>query len=250
MMELLPPQLSLAAAAGLILLSFFTSALTSVASVGGGIALISVMASFLPPLIVLPVHGVVQLGSNAGRTWLMRRHIDKQIVCRFAIGAVVGVVVATQLFIALSTKTLQLLLGLFILFSIWTPKLKPSSVPQSGYVAVGLVATFCSMFVGAVGPFVASFLPADRLQRHGLVATSAACLSTQHTLKICAFGFLGFTFLPWVPVMAAMVMSGFLGTWVGGKLLNRIPERAFRVLFKTVITLLAIRLLYAAIIAP
>lgn len=50
------------------------------------------MASFLPPLIVLPVHGVVQFGSNAGRTWLMRRHIDNPIVrlsrvCFPAVGA-------------------------------------------------------------------------------------------------------------------------------------------------------------------
>ena len=205
------------------------------------------MASFLPPIIVLPVHGVVQLGSNAGRTWLMRRHIDWSIVIPFAIGAVLGVIVATRLFVTLSTQVLQLLLGVFILFSIWTPRLKPSRVPQKGFVIVGMVATFCTMFVGAVGPFVASFMPAERLQRHGLVATSAACLSTQHVLKIFAFGYMGFAFLPWAPVMAAMVASGFLGTWVGTRALNRIPERAFMRLFKAVITLLAIRLLWSAL---
>ena len=247
MPDLLPPELTPAAAFGLVILSFFTSALTTIASVGGGIALISVMASFLPPAIVLPVHGVVQLGSNAGRTVLMRRHIDRPIVVRFAAGAVLGVIIATQLFVALSTQTLQLLLGLFILFSIWTPKLKPSHVPLNGFFAVGMVSTFCTMFVGAVGPFVASFMPAERLQRHGLVATNAACLSTQHVLKIFAFGYLGFAFAPWVPVLLAMVMSGFLGTWAGSHLLNRLPERTFLVLFKTVITLLAIRLLYAAL---
>jgi hypothetical protein len=58
-MDYLPPELSVVAAAGLVVFSFFTSALTTVASVDGGIALISAMASFLPPLIVLPVHGVV-----------------------------------------------------------------------------------------------------------------------------------------------------------------------------------------------
>ena len=48
------------------------------------------------------------------------------------------------------------------------------------------------------------------------------------------------------PVTAAMILSEFLGTWAGTALLNTIPERAFMILFKTVITLLALRLLYAA----
>ncbi len=91
-MDYLPPELSVIAAAGLVAFSFFTSVLTTVASIGGGTALISAMASFLPPLIVLPVHGGVQLGSNAGRTWLMRPHIDTPIVrlsrvCFPAVGA-------------------------------------------------------------------------------------------------------------------------------------------------------------------
>tara|TARA_B100000029_G_scaffold482456_2_gene532491 strand:- start:54 stop:806 length:753 start_codon:yes stop_codon:yes gene_type:complete len=245
--ELLPPELSPTAAVGLIILSFFTSVLTSVASIGGGITLISVMAILLPPFIVLPVHGVVQLGSNGGRMWLMRKHIDKRITILFGLGALVGVAIATRIFVTLSTQTLQLLLGAFILFSVWTPTFKPSNLPDKAYPIVGMVATFCTMFVGAVGPFVASFLSLERLQRHGVVATLSACATIQHTLKIFAFGYLGFQFKDWLVVMGAMVVMGFAGTWVGNRVLDKVPDQLFQWLFRGVVTVLAIKLLWAGL---
>ena len=246
-MTLLPPEVGVGFAIGLIVLSYFTSALTAIAGVGGGIFLIGVMASFLPPAIVIPIHAVVQLGSNSGRAALMRRDIDWRIASYFALGAIVGIVIEAKIFVALTTQTLQLLLGLFILFSIWTPKLKASNIPTRAFPLVGAVGTFCTMFVGATGPFIAAFLSPERLGRHKVVATAASCMITQYILKIIAFGILGFKFLPWLPIVGAMVASGFLGTLSGRKLLDRIPEHVFVHLFRVVVTLLAIRLLWAAI---
>lgn len=246
-MSLLPPEVTPGFAIVLVVLSYFTSALTAVVGVGGGIFLISVMASFLPPAIVIPIHAVVQLGSNGGRAALMRRDIDWRIAMLFAMGAIVGIVVAAKIFVALTTQTLQLLLGLFILVSIWTPKFKASSIPIKGFPLVGAVATFCTMFVGATGPFVAAFLSPERLGRHKVVATAASCMITQHVLKVVAFGYLGFHFLPWLPIVAAMVIVGFLGTLSGRKLLDRIPEHLFVQVFRVVVTLLALRLLWAAL---
>ena len=65
--EFIPPDLTILSTAGLVLLSFMTSALTASVGLGGGLVLLVALASFLPPLVVLPVHGVVQLGSNFGR---------------------------------------------------------------------------------------------------------------------------------------------------------------------------------------
>ena len=72
-MTFLPPEVSPSLAIILIVVSYFTSALTAIVGVGGGIFLIGVMASFLSPAIVIPIHATVQLGSNAGRAALMRR---------------------------------------------------------------------------------------------------------------------------------------------------------------------------------
>jgi uncharacterized membrane protein YfcA len=243
---LLPPDLSGLAAVGLVALSLFTSALTAAAGIGGGLVLLSVMASFLPPVVVIPIHGVVQLGSNAGRAALMRRHIDGHILVPFALGSLLGIGLGAKLFVALPTPTLQAILGLFVLTSVWLPKLKASKIPNRGFALVGIVGSFCTMFVGATGPFVASFITPDRLERHAVVATHASCMTLQHSLKVAAFGFLGFAFLPWVPLLVIMVAAGFLGTMLGKRLLDHLPHRLFAKAFKLVLTLLALRLLYAA----
>ncbi len=248
-LSLLPPEVSALAAAGLVALSLFTSALTAAAGIGGGLVLLSVLATFLPPVVVIPIHGVVQLGSNAGRAALLRQHIDRQILIPFALGSLLGIAVGAKLFVALPTPVLQIILGLFVLASVWLPKLKASSIPNRGFAVVGIVGSFVTMFVGATGPFVASFITPERLERHAVVATHAACMTLQHSLKVIAFGLLGFAFLPWVPLLAAMIAAGFIGTILGRRLLDRLPHATFKRIFKAILTVLALRLLYAAVSA-
>ena len=47
--------------------AFLTATVSGVIGFGGGMLLIAIMPMFLPPLAVVPVHGVVQLASNASR---------------------------------------------------------------------------------------------------------------------------------------------------------------------------------------
>ena len=248
-MELIPPELSMLSAAGLVVLSFITSMLTAAVGIGGGLLMLTVMVSFLPPIIVLPVHGVIQLGSNGGRLAVMRQHVDWRIWGFFAIGSILGVILAGQVFINLSLEVLRALLGLFVLYAVWTPKLKPSNIALKGYTLVGIGTTFITMFVGATGPLVSSFLSPEKLGRERVVATLAACMTAQHGLKGIAFGVLGFYFQPWIPVIAIMIATGFLGTLLGRRILKRLPERLFSRLFRIVLTVLAGRLLYLAITA-
>ena len=43
-----------------------------------------------------------------------------------------------------------------------------------------------------------------------------------------------------------MMSSGLLGTWTGAGLLRKLPETTFKWMFKSVLSLLALRLLYIA----
>ena len=43
-----------------------------------------------------------------------------------------------------------------------------------------------------------------------------------------------------------MVVTGFIGTYTGKYILNEIPDKFFGMLFKGMLTLLAIRLVYIA----
>ncbi len=245
-LQLLPLELSLLAAVGLVVLSFFTSMLTASAGIGGGVLMLSVMASVLPAIAVIPVHGVVQLGSNSGRAVLLRKSLNKPIFAYFTVGAILGALIGGQLYLNLPAAVLQGVLGIFILAIVWLPKPQRRAISSKAYSVVGLVSTFLTMFLGGTGPFVAAFLPPTQYGKQQTVATLACCMVVQHGFKVLVFTVLGFSYAPWILLLAAMIGAGFAGTLVGRAVLMKIPEKIFAIAFRTLLTLLAIRLLYHA----
>jgi uncharacterized membrane protein YfcA len=242
---LLPEAISPVWAMALVAVSFLTSLLTATMGIGGGLMLVAVMASVMPPLALIPVHGVVQLGSNAGRAYLFRHHVQRKIFIWFAVGAIIGVSIGGALAVQMPREVLLVLIAAFILFSTWAPKLSSMKVPDKGFVGVGIGTAFVTMFVGATGPFLAPFLSPERLGgKQATLGTFAACMCLKHTLKSVTFAVIGFAFLEWMPLALAMIATGFLGTLSGKAIVLRLPEKAFQLGFKIVLTLLALRMLW------
>lgn len=246
-MELLPADFSPWLAAALVVLSFFTSLLTVSAGLGGGVIMLAAMASVMPPAAVIPTHGVIQLGSNAGRAFVMRRFVERRVLGWFAIGAVVGAAIGGSLFVALPPDVLKLVIGLFILYSVWGPKFRKARIADRAFVLVGVVTSFITMFIGGTGPFVAAFVTPDRFGKEPMVATHGACMMVQHGFKVAVFLVLGFAYGPWLGLLAAMIAGGFLGTLVGRAVLLHLPERVFTIVFRILLTVLALRLTWSAL---
>lgn len=233
---LVPPGMERASALALFSLSFLTSALTGALGLGGGVMMLAAMTQLLPPAVLLPVHGVVQIGSNLGRSVLMRRDIARPLVLPFLLGSMAGVALGAQLVDLMPRPVMLVLLGAFILWSAWSPNLRPARLPPPWFAAAGALSCFCTMFLGATGPLVAAFLVPDPLTRQQVVATHAAFMTLQHGLKV-------FAFMPWLPMLALMIALGFMGTLVGRALLDRMPEHRFAHTFKLVLTALALKIL-------
>ena len=68
---LFPPAMPLLDVGLLIAASLVTSFITAAFGIGGGVVLLAFLALVLPPVALIPVHGVVQLGSNGGRVAIM-----------------------------------------------------------------------------------------------------------------------------------------------------------------------------------
>lgn len=246
-MTLLPADIGPGVALGLVAVSFIASMLTASAGLGGGTIMLAAIASTASPAAVIPVHGVIQLGSNVGRAVLLAPHVARPVLVYFAAGAVLGALLGGQLYVNLPGHVLKLIIALFILYTVWGPKFRKLRISNWAYSLAGVGTTFITMFVGGTGPFVAAFISPDRFGKEQTVATHAACMTLQHGFKVLVFGALGFTFGPWLGLMMAMVAAGFLGTVAGRAVLLRLPERAFKIVFKTVLTLLALRLLWSAL---
>jgi uncharacterized membrane protein YfcA len=227
--------------------SFLGSFITATLGLGGGMLMLASMALFMAPAILIPVHGAVQLGSNVGRTALMYKNVIKGIIPVFLAGTILGAAIGAKMVIALPVPLLKATLAIFILYSIWAPKFQASRPGQKTFFGVAVISSFATMFVGATGPLIAPFLSAASTDRKQVVATHGALMTMQHLLKLLAFGLLGFSFAPYLPLLAGLILCGFAGTWIGKHTLNRLPEHIFRIGLKTILTLIALRLLYGAV---
>jgi uncharacterized membrane protein YfcA len=208
--------------------------------------MLAVMAQVMSPIALIPVHGLVQLGSNASRLTVMFKHIDWRFLVWFFLGGLVGAAAGVKLVIALPTSILQLVLALFILYSIWGPmpkKIRPSRV---GLVVGGGVTTLASLFVGASGPLAMVIVKAFEYDRFAKVGTFSGVMVIQHGLKAIVFGVIGFAFMPYLPLVAFMVLAGFIGTLVGKRVLLQQNENNFGKILNIILTLLALRLLWQA----
>lgn len=247
MEALLPADMSLLMFSGLATASFFTAFIGLYTGTAGGLILLAIMATVMPPLTVIPAHTFVQLGSGVTRTLLMWRWVMRGTLLPFLIGAGVGAALGARTFVALPQAMLMGILGVFILVVTWLPNLGRLGAERGRFAAVGFAATFLGVFVSATGTIVAPFVASAAPDRRNHAATLGALMTMVHILKLIAFAAIGFSLWDYVPLIAAMVTTGAIGNWLGEVALARTSERRFRLILQAGLTILALRLIWNAL---
>jgi uncharacterized membrane protein YfcA len=85
------------------------------------------------------------------------------------------------------------------------------------------------------------------LSRQALVGTKAACQAIGHAAKVGLFGVAGFAFAEHAPLLALGSLCAVAGTWLGSRLLDKLSEASFLWLYRSVLTGLALRLVWKAL---
>lgn len=245
---LVPADLPVWAMLTLIATACFTSAMTAALGIGGGVLLLAIMSMLLPVAAIIPLHGLVQLGSNANRAMLTAAHINWKVVVWFAPGVIVGAILASLLLVELPPAFLQLSIAGFILLLCWGPAIPAVATGALGTFIAALLTTFISHFVGATGPLVAAFIKRQQQeQRQATVATFAATMTLQHAPKTLVYTAAGFVFYEWLGLALLMILAGVIGTKLGLGLLEKTSDQRFAKIFNWLLTLLALRLIWQAL---
>ncbi len=227
---------------GLLLMASFAGSIISAAlGLGGGILLLGLLASIVPPAAMIPLHGVVQLGSNGFRAWILRSHIRRPQMMGFLLGGLIGIAIGGMIVVDLPPAVLRIAIGVFILYSVFT---KPPKFLERWPALTGAISSFLTMFVGATGPFVAIYVRSRKLSRHPHVATLAALMTYQHGLKVLMFSLLGFAFAPWAGVIVSMIAAGYAGTLVGTRILTASSDKLFGTALNILLAVIALRLIW------
>lgn len=205
------------------------------------------LAQIVPAAALIPVHGTVQLGSNANRAIMTRRYIMWPMVGALLSGALIGAVIASFIVVQIPLELLQVSVALYVLIVVWRPQFSKSSSHGSA-VFTGVWTTIASMFVGASGPMVASYVYPRITDTRAKLATFSATLAGQHILKGFVFSLVGFEFLRWAPLILIMIIGGAIGTYLGLKIAQRLQSVWFDRLFRWGVSILALKLLGASIL--
>jgi len=228
--------------------SIATSILSAIVGMAGGIVLLSIMLLFFDPLVAIPLHGVVQLVSNASRTIIQRHHVEWSIVARYAVFLLPTGFIGLAVLRSLSPEVARALIGVFVLLATWAPGwlllgTHPERIDRNRrFLVLGAVIGAVNVTIGATGPLLAPFFLNLGLTRQAIVGTKAACQALGHVVKLLVFGLAGFAYAQYAGPLLLLAAAVVVGTWIGSQILGRVSETAFTRLYKGVLTIVALRL--------
>ena len=231
----------------LIVAAFLTATVSAILGMAGGAMLLAVLWIVNVPFAV-PVHASIQLVSNVTRAFVYSRHIRwKPVLILMVAAAPMPWLVGMPLLSLLDEIAVRTVMGAWILYATWAPKWGIRGLREGpAFVIAGLLGGAFGVIFGAVGPLTAPFYLSGRFFKEQLIGTKAVCQAYLHVIKILAFltwGDAPFTFDQHLVVIVPMATATIGGTFFGRWLLGFLSERAFFAIFKTVLTLLAVRLL-------
>ena len=245
----------------LIIASFLTSSISAVLGMGGGIILLAIMALIIPEgYVVIALHGIIQLISNLTRSFVFKKHIRQSLIKQYFQGAVLGLSISSLIIFILiscfqveSAKEIKIdflkpLIGLFILWFLFGKRHRVKT-DHPNFFGAGALSGLCTVFVGATGPLIAPFFLKGKLSKENIIANKAVCQAISHMGKIPLFVlFFNFNYFSEMQVLIPLTIAVIIGTNLGKQILQFIPEKVFRRLFRGTLTVIAIKLIADQII--
>ncbi|MGE5109746.1 MAG: TSUP family transporter, partial [Acidobacteriaceae bacterium] len=102
-----------------------------------------------------------------------------------------------------------------------------AKLPVWSFAIVGAGASFLSALLGSVGPIMAPFFLAYGLVKSAYIGTEALSTVVMHVFKLVAYHHS--SILPGNAVLAGLAIGPvmILGSWLGKKVVDRLPEKVF-----------------------
>jgi uncharacterized membrane protein YfcA len=228
--------------------TLITATISGIFGMAGGLLLMGVLAAFTPVATAMVLHGFIQIISNFSRAALLWKHISWPIIGRYALG--VGGAVALIAIVAWrpTRPEVFVMLGLTAML-VWIPrKAVEINVERRGQAELcGFLVQMLNTIAGVAGPLLDLFFVKTLLPRQTVVATKAATQVMAHAVKIAFWGLPLIGMLqsteqqaasgfPPVWVLAAVIPLSLAGTWLGGRVLDRMTDVSFREWTKWIVT--------------
>jgi len=210
--------------------ALLASTLAAVTGFGGAAVLLPVLIVAFGVRDAIPILTVAQLIGNGSRVWFNRRELALPVVGWFALGGVPAALAGGVLFARAPMSFLKRLLGFFLLLIVvYRHKRNASAINPTlrSFAVIGAVFSFLSALLGSVGPLMAPFFLAYGLVKGAYIGTEALATVVMHVTKLVAYGGTAVLTLKSVGAGLALGPIMILGSFVGKRIVDRLPEHVF-----------------------
>ncbi len=180
---------------------------------------------------VLGLTAMFHVASNLSKIAQFRKGLNKRLILYLGIPAVLFVIVGGLLAKFVNKEFLELGLGVFLISMSLLFLIKKDLIIKDGNtqaIAGGTLSGFLAGLLGTGGAVRGLTMVAFNLEKNIFIATSAVIdFGVDFTRTIVYFlnGFILVEYLIYVPFL---VVIGWVGTWLGKKCLNYIPQEKFK----------------------
>lgn len=227
----------------LIVATLFTSLVSGVLSMAGGMILMGIFGLFLSVPTAMVLHGIAQAVSNGSRIWLYRQHIRWGVLLPYFVGSMFVLAAFILVTFVPDKGTVFFLIGIFPFLAFVLPKNLNLDIekPLIAFVC-GILVTTAQMLAGASGPVLDIFYVQSKLTRFEVLGTKAITQTLGHLIKLGYYGLflgLGTDELPlWL--IGAVIAAALGGNWLGKLVVNKLNDDLFRRIGRVVILMIGV----------
>lgn len=226
--------------------SFFASLANAMFSVGGALIILALTSTVLPVMAIVPMHSTLMIGSTIARIPLFWDHINWSVVRAFMIGSAIGAAIGARTYVELPETLIGTAIGILMLIALWLPAMKWTPKNGAPWIGVGFLHTFIST-VFAYGAVLHAVALQISDKRREVIGTMAGCLAAMSVFKISGYLWVGFNYGPYLHIIVASIIVSYFGSWLGKRIGEGVSDRAFRLAYRVLVTVTALRLIYVAV---
>lgn len=208
----------------------FSSFLSGVFGMAGGMILLGVLLVYLDVATGMVVFSIIQLAANGWRAVLWWKFVRWRIFAVYVVGAAAAFVVMRLIAIIPDKAAVYLALGAMPFAIELLPVRAHPNIEWPGVPFItGVLTTIVQLLTGVGGMFLDIFFQKSMLDRKTTVATKAVTQTFSHVVRVAYFGSLaGFSEVVPVWTYPPAILLAIAGTSLAPFVLERLTDHGFR----------------------
>lgn len=225
------------------ILAFVAEVIGTISGFGSSILFVPLASMFFDFKAVLAITAVFHVFSNLSKIYLFKTGIQKDIVLKLGIPAVVFVIIGAILTNIIPQKEIELVMNIvLVLLSVFLIFDTEKKLEQSNknLIVGGVSSGFLAGLVGTGGAIRGLVLAAFSLEKDSFLATSALIdlgVDFSRAIVYISSGYFLKEFLIFIPFL---ILISIAGSYIGKLVLNKMPQKYFRNIVLIVIVSISI----------